>query len=164
MPRPYGEVTTDHWSAMPSEDTPYVITVDAEVNAPITTVFEVLEDLELFAELDPLVRAVTFLSPQRRGSGVSTRWEMWDPDANTMVESSEEVVLHEPPVRFGYTGSFSGNRYAGTHSLTENPDGTTQLHFVETFYFDADRDAYRAAVDRLILNIKGEAERRASVA
>ena len=144
----------------PNPDDDLAVRIVSEVTAPRSTVFEVIEDLELFSSLETNTTEVEYETEHRRGLGVKTRWTMRDPESGETWESHEEIVHYDPPHQYAYRGAAEGRDYSGVHTLTENADGTTRHEFNEVFHFDADPPTYEAAVAELIANAKREAERR----
>ena len=140
-----------------------LITKEAVINAPIETVFEVLEDIKLFVELEECVNKVTITSDIKQGKGMKSHWEMEDPGTGEHWEVDEEVVEYKKPELFSYIGNAGGKDYAGIHNLRKNPDGTTHLCFNEMFYFKADPEAMDRVVGGMIENVKKESEKRHSV-
>ncbi len=137
-----------------------VVRVVSEVDAPIATLFSVIEDLELFTSLETQTATVTYTSRQRRGLGVKSHWTMRDPATDETWESDEEIVHYDSPYQYAYEGVSHGKTYAGVHTLSANADGSTHHEFNEVFHFDADPDAYRTTVETMIANTKREAEQR----
>ncbi len=134
--------------------------VESEVAAPISTLFEVIEDLELFASLEANTTSVIVTTSHRRGLGVKSRWTALHPEIGEEKTFEEEIVHYDKPHQYAYVGGGDGWDYAGVHTLSENSDGTTHHEFNEIFYFDADRAHFEAAVNGLVTNAKAEAERR----
>lgn len=134
--------------------------VESEVAAPITTLFEVIEDLELFASLEANTTSVIVTSSHQRGLGVRSRWTALDPENGEEKTFDEEIVHYDKPHQYAYVGGGEGWDYAGVHTLSKNPDGTTHHEFNEIFHFEADRAHFEAAVNGMVTNAKIEAERR----
>jgi len=85
---------------------------------------------------------------------------MRDPDTDEIWEADEEIVHYDKPHQYAYTGHSRGRDYAGVHTLTENPDGTTHHEFNEVFHFAAEPAAYRQTIEKMVANAKQLAERR----
>lgn len=134
--------------------------VATEVAAPISTVFEVIEDLELFVSLEAQTISVDYLTEHHRGLGVKTRWTMRDPKNGELWGSDEEIIHYDKPSQYAYVGNSRGRDYGGVHTLSENPDGSTHHEFNEVFHFDADPGAFDSTVRKMVDNVKKEAERR----
>lgn len=139
-----------------------LVSKESDINAPMETVFEVIEDLELFVELEENVKKVTITSDVKKGKGLTSHWVLENPGNGDHWEVDEEIVHYDKPNQISYIGtSDSGNDYAGTHTLTCNEDGSTHLLFNEMFYFEADPQALGEVVGGMLENVKKEAERRA---
>lgn len=138
-----------------------LVTKEADVEASKETVFEVLEDVKLFEELEENVKNVEIVSEVKSGKGMKSQWLLENPGTGERWEVYEEFVEYDKPNRIYYIGTASdGNDYAGIHTLTENENGTTHHLFNEMFYFDADPEALGRVVEGMVQNVKQEAERR----
>ena len=134
--------------------------VEIDIDAPIAIVFDVITDLELFQELEPIAQSVTITSDIKQGVGTKSHWVVVDPFTKEQVENDEEIIYYDPPYQYGFK-VLSGNQMSkGAHTLLENNDGTTHLHLCETFYFTVDPQAYREVIEELVKNIKRVAEKR----
>jgi len=133
----------------------------ADIQAPMETVFEVIEDIKLFVELEENVQEVTITSDIKQGKGMKSHWLLEDPGTGSRWEVDEEIVHYDKPNQIAYVGfAPDGKDYAGIHNLSRNPDGTTRHEFNEMFYFDADPDALGEVVGGMVQNVKEESERR----
>jgi uncharacterized membrane protein len=137
-----------------------IISKASDISAPITTVFEVIEDIQLFVELEEGIRDVKIISDVKQGKGMKSRWVMEDMGTHEVFEVEEEIIHYDKPYQYVYVGSSEGREYSGVHTLTENSDGTTNHLFNEAFYFDIDIDVYNQVVGGMVENVKREAERR----
>ena len=142
--------------------TDVLVSRESEVQAPPETVFEVIEDLKLFVELEENVKEVTITSEIKSGKGLTSHWVLEDPGTGERWEVDEEIVHYDKPNQIAYIGfAPDGKDYAGIHNLTKNPDGTTHHVFNEMFYFEADPDALGEVVGGMVENVRMESERRA---
>ncbi len=142
-----------------------LVSRETDINAPRETVFDVIEDLELFVELEENVKKVDILSEEKKGKGLKSRWELENPGTGEHWVVHEEIIHYDKPHQYSYIGrADDGNDYAGTHTLTENEDGSTHLLFNEMFYFDADPQALGDIVAGMLQKVKQESERRAASA
>ena len=139
-----------------------LISREVVISAPRETVFNVLEDIKLFVELEENVKKVTITSDVKQGKGMKSHWIMEDPGTGEHWEVEEEVVEYKKPELFSYIGNAGGKDYAGIHNLRENRDGTTHLCFNELFYFKADPEALGRVIEGMLQNVKKESERRNS--
>jgi len=139
-----------------------LVTKEADIAASPATVFEVIENLELFVELEENVQKVTITSTIKSGKGMKSHWELRDPASGAEWFVDEEFVHYDKPRQIAYTGvNAQGKNYSGVHNLEARPDGTTHLIFNEMFHFDVDH-SIDGIVAGMIANVKREAERRAS--
>ena len=139
-----------------------MVTVETDIAAPMATVFEVLEDIQLFVRLEDGVRKVTITSEAKTGLGMKSHWEMYNPLTGAEWYVDEEFVHYEKPRQIAYVGDLvGGRRHAGVHNLSENPDGTVHLTFNEVFYIDVGEGIERRLAG-LLANVKKEAESRAA--
>ena len=144
-------------------DTDVLVSRESDVKAPMETVFEVIEDLKLFVELEENVQEVTITSDIKCGEGLTSHWVLEDPGSGEKWEVDEKIIHYDKPRQISYVGfAPDGKDYAGTHNLRENPDGTTHHVFHEMFYFDADPGALGEVVGGMVENVKKESERRAA--
>lgn len=137
-----------------------IISKESHIHAPITTVFEVIEDIQLFVQLEEGIRDVNIISDVKQGKGMKSRWVMEDMATHEVFEAEEEIIYYDKPYQYAYIGSSKGREYSGVHTLTENADGTTHHLFNEAFYFEIDVDVYNGVVGGMVENVKREAERR----
>jgi hypothetical protein len=151
------------YSPVPPKRNPddVIITKESDINAPITTVFEVIEDIESFGDLEDGVKSVAITSDVRKGKGVKSHWVLEDLSTHEIWELDEEIIHYDRPYQYAYVGYAGGKDYSGVHTLSENPDGTTHHLFNEVFFFDIDVDVYDGVVAGLVTNVKKESERRA---
>ncbi len=139
-----------------------LVSRESDIRAPMETVFEVIEDLKLFVELEENVREVTITSEIKRGEGLTSHWVLEDPVSGEKWEVDEKIIHYDKPRQIAYMGfAPDGKDYAGTHTLRENPGGGTHHVFHEMFYFNADPDALGDVVGGMVANVKKESERRA---
>lgn len=138
-----------------------VLCRETDIQAPITTVFDVATDLELFAELDPPVQSVKITSEIKKGKGVKTHWIAISDYSNKQIEWDEEIIHYERPNQYAFRVTDGEEVYEGVHTLTSNPDGSTHIMFCETYHFKADSEKFGKTLEGLLNNIKNEAERRA---
>ncbi|MBI4884769.1 MAG: SRPBCC family protein [Actinobacteria bacterium] len=131
------------------------------IRAPIDVVFEVITDLELFAELDPPVLSCEITSEHRRGVGVTSHWVAISDDLSKQIEWDEEIIQHESPHQYAFRVTQGDEVYEGVHTLTANSDGTVTDEFWETFHFAVDASKRQQSIDGLLENAKREAEARA---
>jgi uncharacterized protein YndB with AHSA1/START domain len=138
-----------------------LVSREIDINAPRETVFDVVVDLTLFVELEENVKKVDIVSETKEGKGLKSRWELENPSTGAHWVVHEEIVHYDKPHQYSYIGKADdGNDYAGTHTLSENEDGSTHLLFNEMFYFDADPQALGEVVSGMLHKVKQEAERR----
>lgn len=144
-----------------SSDDVYVV-VEAEIDAPKEVVFSVVEDLQLFVELEENVKKVTITSDIKKGLGLKTSWELYHPDTKDSWFVDEEIIYYDPPHRYGYDGkSPDGKDYAGIHTLSTLENGKTKLKFEEYFYFPISRDEITEVIAGMVSNVKKASEERA---
>jgi len=144
------------------DPTDRLVTKEADIAAPPAVVFEVIEDIQLFVELEENVQKVTITSKVKSGKGMKSHWELRDPASGAEWFVDEEFVHYDKPRQIAYTGvNAQGKNYSGVHNLEAKPDGTTHLVFNEMFHFDVDQ-SIDGIVAGMIANVKKEAERRAS--
>ncbi|MDC7235855.1 MAG: SRPBCC family protein [Spirochaetales bacterium] len=147
-----------------SADDLYVV-IEEHINAPVEVVFSVVEDLQLFVELEENVKKVTITSEIEKGLGLKTSWELYHPDSGASWFVDEEIVYYDSPRRYAYEGySPDGKNYAGLHNLSPTDDGGTNLRFEEYFYFSTDEHAMTEIVRGMVNNVKKAAELKASKA
>ncbi|MHA1839715.1 MAG: SRPBCC family protein [Candidatus Ranarchaeia archaeon] len=139
-----------------------VLCRETVINAPITVVFDVVTDLELFAEIDPPVESVTITSDIRKGKGVTSHWVAISTQSNKKIEWDEEIIYYDRPHQYAFRVTEGEEVYEGVHTLTENPDGTTHIMFCETYHFKADVDKFADVLEHLLANVKRVAEERAA--
>jgi uncharacterized membrane protein len=151
------------YSTMPEKRNPddVIISKERDINAPITTVFEVIEDIQAFVELEEGVKSVTITSDIKQGKGMKSHWVLEDLTTHETWELDEEIIYYDKPNQYAYVGYAGGKDYSGVHTLTENPDGTTHHMFNEAFYFDIDVGVYDGVVGGMVDNVKKWAEERA---
>lgn len=150
------------YPAIPAKKHPTdkLVTKEADIAAPIETVFAVLEDIQLFVELEENVKSVTITSDVKEGVGLKSHWELFDPANGAEWFVDEEFVHYDKPNQIAYVGvNASGMDYTGVHNLSRNADGTTHLTFNEMFHFDVD-DSIDPIVEEMVANVKRESERR----
>ena len=141
-------------------DSDLLLTVERDVRAPIEVVFDVLTDFELFVELEEPVKKVITDPKLIKGKGYKSRWEMENPESGAKWSCDEEILHFERPYQYAYAGhGANGNDYTGVHTLNSNHDGSTHHEFNEVFHFDADRSVFLAVLNRLVDNVKKEAEK-----
>jgi hypothetical protein len=139
----------------------FLVSCEADIKAPMATVFEVIEDLELFVELESNVKKVIITSEIKKGKGMKSRWLLENPETGASWELDEEIVYYKKPEQLAYVGSSpDGKDYAGAHTLGRNPDGSTHLFFAERFFFKGDPGAFRGVIDGMVANIKRISEER----
>jgi uncharacterized membrane protein len=131
------------------------------IGAPIGVVFDVVTDLELFAELDPPVLSCEITSENKRGVGVTSHWVAISDDLSKRIEWDEEIIHFEAPHQYAFRVTQGEEVYEGVHTLTENADGTVVIEFWETFHFAVDASRRQHSIDELLSNVKREAEARA---
>jgi uncharacterized protein YndB with AHSA1/START domain len=150
----------DHESVLKkSSPSDRLITKEADIAAPIETVFGVIENIELFVQLEENVRKVTITSAVQRGLGMKSHWELQDPSDGSAWYVDEEIVHYDKPHRIGYRGeNAEGKSYAGVHTLSARGDGGTHLVFNEVFHFVVD-DSIEDIVGGMVANVKKESER-----
>jgi hypothetical protein len=138
-----------------------MVTKEADIAAPMTTVFEVIEDIQLFVRLEENVQKVTITSDIKSGLGMKSHWEMGEPRTGAAWCVDEEIVHYDKPRQIAYVGEGAeGKSYAGVHNLSSNPDGSVHLTFNEVFHFAVDAEIERV-VAGMVANVKKEAESRA---
>ncbi len=150
------------YPAVPEKKNPTdkLVRKEADIAAPMETVFEVIEDIELFVELEENVRSVTITSEVKKGVGMKSHWELFDPANGAEWFVDEEFVHYDKPKQIAYVGvNAAGMDYTGVHNLSRNEDGTTHLVFNEMFHFDVD-DSIDGIVGDMVANVKKESERR----
>ena len=147
----------------PKKRTPndVMITKESDINAPIATVFSVIEDITNFGDLEAGVKSVTITSDIKKGKGTKSHWVLEDLSTNEAWELDEEIIHYDEPYRYAFVGYGGGKDYAGVHTLRKNPDGTVHHIFNEVFYFDVDVDVYDKVVGDMVTKVKKESERRA---
>ena len=147
----------------PPKTKPSDVTLCGEtvIDAPIEVVFDIVTDLELFAELDPGVQSVTITSTKKRGLGVKSHWTAISFFSDKEIEWDEEIIYYERPTQYAFRVISGDEVYEGVHTLTEKPDGTTNIMFCETYHFAADKEKFGKVIDGLLNNIKTIAEERA---
>jgi uncharacterized membrane protein len=124
-------------------------------------IFDVITDLELFAELDPPVVSCEITSEKKRGVGVTSHWVAISDHLSKRIEWDEEIIHYEPPRQYAFRVVQGEEVYEGVHTLTENSDGTVTDEFWETFHFAVDTSKAQKNNDGLLRNVKREAEARA---
>jgi len=132
------------------------------VRAPIGVVFDVLTDIELFAELDPPVLSCEITSQVKRGLGVTSHWVAISDDLSKHIEWDEEVIHYESPHQYAFRVTQGDEMYEGVHTLTDDSDGSVTIEFWETFHFAVDAVKRQQSIDGLLANVKREAETRAT--
>ena len=132
-----------------------------EIQAPIGVVFEVITDLELFAEIDPPVLSCEITSEKKRGVGVTSHWVAISDHSLKRIEWDEEMIHYNPPRQYAFRVTSGEEVYEGVHTLTTKPDGTVSNEFCETFHFPVKIDKAQKNIDDLLANIKQVAEQRA---
>ena len=130
------------------------------ISAPIGVVFDVITDLELFAELDPPVLSCEITSESKRGVGVTSHWVAISDDLSKRIEWDEEIIHWETPHQYAFRVTQGEEVYEGVHTLTKNADGTVTIEFWETFHFAVDALKRQQSIDQLLSNVKREAETR----
>ncbi|ADK82635.1 SRPBCC family protein [Sediminispirochaeta smaragdinae] len=139
-----------------------LVTKTADISAPMLTVFEVIEDIKLFEQLEENVRKVTITSDIKQGLGMKSHWDLFDPSTGEAWYVDEEFIYYEKPKQLAYIGiNGEGKDYTGVHNLSENEDGTTHLLFNELFHFPIG-DEIENVVEGMMANVKQEAERRSA--
>ena len=131
------------------------------ISAPIRVVFDVITDLELFAELDPPVLSCEITSQHKRGLGVTSHWVAISDDQSKQIEWDEEIIHYLSPHQYAFRVTQGEEVYEGVHTLTENADATVTIEFWETFHFAVDVSKRQQSIDALLNNTKREAEARA---
>jgi uncharacterized membrane protein len=134
---------------------------ETAIDAPIEVVFDIITDLELLAELDPPVQSVTITSTKKQGLGVRSHWTAISPFSDKEIEWDEEIIYYEHPTQYAFRVISGDEVYEGVHTLTEKPDGATNIMFCETYHFPADKEKFGKVIDGLLNNIKTVAEERA---
>jgi hypothetical protein len=150
------------YPAVPAKKHPSdrLVVKTADIAAPMETVFAVIEDIQLFVELEENVQSVTITSEIKQGVGMKSHWELSDPASGAEWFVDEEFIHYDKPRQIAYRGvNAQGKDYTGVHNLSRNPDGTTRLVFNEMFHFDVD-GSIEDIVGGMIANVKKEAERR----
>jgi hypothetical protein len=143
-----------------SPDDLYVV-VEADIDAPMDIVFSVVEDQQLFVELEENVRSVTINSEIRKGLGMKSSWELYHPDTMESWFVDEEIVYYDSPRRYAYDGaSPDGKNYAGIHNLTDLGGNRTHLKFEEYFYFSISEKEITEVVSGMVANVKKASESR----
>ena len=138
-----------------------MVTLEIDINAPIETVFEVVEDIEIFVELEENVRQVTIVSDVKKGKGMKSHWVLEDMVNHVNWELDEEVIYYDKPRQFAYVGyNPDGKDYSGVHNLSQNPDGSTHLLFNECFHFDTEYAVQKRVISGMLENIKKVSEGR----
>ena len=138
-----------------------IISKESDIDAPMSTVFSVIEDIEYFGDLEEGVKSVTITSDIKKGKGMKSHWVLEDLSTHETWELDEEIIYYDEPNQYAYIGYAGGKDYSGVHTLTRNPDGTTHHLFNEAFYFDVDVEVYDEVVGGMVANVKKESERRA---
>lgn len=133
-----------------------------DIQAPIETVFEVITDLELFAELDPPVLSCIITSAIKKGVGVTSHWVALSDHSKKRIEWDEEIIHYEPPNQYSFQVTQGEEVYEGVHTLSINPDHSVRNEFCETFHFSIDVEKAQKNIDDLLVNVKREAEKRAT--
>jgi uncharacterized membrane protein len=128
--------------------------------APEDVVFDVITDLELFAELDPPVLSCEITSKQKRGVGVTSHWVAISDHSSKRIEWDEEITHYESPHQYAFRVTRGEEVYEGVHTLTKNADGTVTNEFCETFHFAIDIPKAQKTIDDLLENVKRLAEAR----
>jgi uncharacterized membrane protein len=137
-----------------------LVSKSVDIAAPIETVFAVLEDIQLFVELEENVQKVTITSDIKSGVGMCSHWELHDPATGAEWCVDEEFIHYDRPRQIAYAGrNAEGKDYTGVHNLSRNADGSTHLLFNEVFHFDVD-EAIDGIVAGMMANVKKESERR----
>lgn len=139
-----------------------IISMESTIHAPIDIVFDVITDIELFAELERGIKSVTITSDIKEGAGMKSHWILEDQITGEEWALDEEILFSDRPYQYGYIGLAGGKDYSGVHTLTENPDGSVRHQFNEAFYFDVNEAEYGDVVEGMVANVKKEAERRAA--
>ena len=143
-------------------ETDLLLSREIDINASLDTVFGVLTDFDIFAELEEPVKSVTITSEVKEGIGLKSHWQLIDPDSGDLWSLEEEIIHYDRPFQYAYVGYGSnGKNYTGVHNLSQNADGSMHLLFNEVFHFDGDPDVYGEIISRLLMNVKKEAEKRA---
>ncbi len=138
----------------------FLITREVDIAAPLDVVFSVVEDLELFEELESNVKRVEITTDIKRGLGMKSRWTL-DDGAGGSWYVDEEIIHYDKPHQYAYVGSSPDKKdYAGVHTLTTNPDGGTHLHFAELFFFSGDQELMGRVIDGMMANVKLYSEKR----
>ena len=135
-----------------------VIRTEIDISAPMTTVFDITTDFEMFAELESMVQSVTITSTIKHGVGVKSHWVIEDPATKERYESDEEIIHYDRPRQYAYHVKTGQKEYQGVYNLSENPDGSTHIFYCTSFYFDVDRGEYRKVIEDMLLNIKKYSE------
>ena len=92
-------------------------TKTAIIKAPITAVFELLDDLPRLGKCMDYVDRVEILSEQKRGSGTRARWIKKADPGQTPISWVEEVTVYEPPHRIGFATVEGANQIRGILSF-----------------------------------------------
>jgi len=137
-----------------------IVTKEADIAAPMETVFEVLEDIQLFVRLEENVSKVSITSEIKSGVGMKSHWEMYEPSNGAAWFVDEEIVHYDKPRQIAYVGeSAEGKSYAGVHNLSPGKNGGTHLVFNEVFHFPVDSSIDKV-VAGMVSNVKKESELR----
>ena len=131
--------------------------VEMDINAPIEIVFQVIANPQNFVELESVVQKVEVIGGHH-GKGMITRWHIQDSNTGKNIINDEECTHYEPPYQFAYRVTAGERPYAGVHTLTQNPDGTTHIEFNEVWYYPTDAAIKKHIIDNMILNVKRMAE------
>ena len=138
-----------------------LVSKEIDIHAPLDTVFGVLTDFDIFADLEEPVKSVTITSEVKEGKGLKSHWQIVDPDSGGLWSLDEEIIHYDRPNQYAYVGCGSnGKNYTGVHNLSRNADGSTHLQFNEVFHFEGDPDVYGEILRRLLENVKKESEKR----
>ena len=131
------------------------------IRAPVGVIFDVITDLELFAELDPPVLSCEITSTRKRGVWVTSHWVAISNHSLKRIEWDEEMIHYDPPHQYAFRVTEGDEVYEGMHTLTENLDGSVTSEFCETYHFPIDVAKAQKNIDALLANVKRVAEARA---
>ena len=130
-------------------------TKTAIINAPKTTVFELLDDLLRLGECMDYVDRVEILSDRKRGSGTRARWIKKAEPGQTPISWVEEVTVHDPPHQIGFATVEGARQIRGTLTLDAINETSTQITFHEEFlYPNPDLASHNAGMENQLASMK----------
>lgn len=140
-------------------------TLAREVNAPPETVFDVLTDHRLYAEMTPLRKSVLEREGEPAPNGVGSIRKL----SAVGPALREETIVYERPSRFSYKllSGLPVRDHVGTVSLEPNGVGTKVTYAVKTtatvpVVGGVVVAAVKQGVTQLLNGVSAEAERRAA--